>query len=65
MSFGSLGGSLVHRAANRLQSGPVHTIDLARCVLGLSGHPAAHTVREPSPALLVSPPNDPAPLGLR
>ena len=41
MSFGSLGGSLVHRAANRLQSGPVHTLDLARCVLGLSGHPGA------------------------
>ena len=41
MSSGSRGGSLVHRAANRLQSGPVHTLDLARHVLGLSGHPGA------------------------
>ena len=41
MSSVSLGGSLVHRAANRLQSGPVHTLDLARHVLGLSGHPGA------------------------
>ena len=41
MSSGSLGGSLVHRAANRLRSGPVHTLDLARHVLGLSGHPGA------------------------
>ena len=41
MSSVSRGGSLVHRAANRLQSGPVHTLDLARHVLGLSGHPGA------------------------
>ena len=41
MSSVSLGGSLVHRAANRLQSGPVHTLDLARHILGLSGHPGA------------------------
>lgn len=34
-------GSLIQRAAHLLQVGPVHTLDLAREVLGLSGHPGA------------------------
>ncbi|HSW31898.1 MAG TPA: exonuclease domain-containing protein [Longimicrobiales bacterium] len=34
-------GSLVRRAAARLRAGPVHTLELARDVLGLSGHPGA------------------------
>ncbi len=34
-------GSLVRRAADRLRSGPAHTLDLARDVLGLSGHTGA------------------------
>jgi DNA polymerase-3 subunit epsilon len=33
--------SLVRTAANRLAAGPQHTLDLARDVLGLSGHPGA------------------------
>jgi len=33
--------SLVRRAAERLSEGPAHTLDLAREVLGLSGHPGA------------------------
>ena len=37
----SPGGSLVQRAAARLAHGPVHTLELARDVLGLSGHPGA------------------------
>lgn len=32
---------LVHRAADLLREGPVHTLDLAREVLGLHGHPGA------------------------
>ena len=38
---GSPGGSLVHHAATLLRAGPVHTLDLARDVLGLSGHAGA------------------------
>jgi DNA polymerase III epsilon subunit family exonuclease len=34
-------GSLVEAAARLLKSGPVHTLELARHVLGLSGHPGA------------------------
>jgi len=34
-------GSLVRRAAERLRSGPTHTLDLAREVLGLTGHAGA------------------------
>ncbi len=34
-------GSLLRRAADRLRDGPLHTIDLARDVLGLSGHEGA------------------------
>lgn len=34
-------GSLVRRAAERLREGPAHTLDLAREVLGLSGHAGA------------------------
>ncbi|NJD20290.1 MAG: hypothetical protein FIA95_13540 [Gemmatimonadetes bacterium] len=34
-------GSLVRRAADRLRAGPVHTLVLAREVLGLSGHAGA------------------------
>lgn len=34
-------GSLVRRAAERLRSGPAHTLELARDVLGLAGHPGA------------------------
>jgi DNA polymerase III subunit epsilon len=34
-------GSLVRRAADRLRSGPVHTLELARDVLGLKGHAGA------------------------
>jgi DNA polymerase III epsilon subunit family exonuclease len=34
-------GSLVRAAEQRLLEGPVHTLDLAREVLGLSGHPGA------------------------
>ena len=41
MSSASPGGSLVHRATSRLRSGPVHTVELARHVLGLSGNPGA------------------------
>ena len=41
MSAGPLGSSLVHRAASCLHSGPVHTLELARVVLGLSGHAGA------------------------
>ena len=39
----SAGGdpSLLRTAADRLADGPVHTLDLARHVLGLSGHPGA------------------------
>ncbi len=33
--------SLVQTAARRLDSGPMHTLDLAREVMGLSGHPGA------------------------
>jgi DNA polymerase III epsilon subunit family exonuclease len=33
--------SLVRSAADLLSEGPVHTLDLARSVLGLSGHPGA------------------------
>jgi DNA polymerase III epsilon subunit family exonuclease len=33
--------SLVRHAAERLGEGPTHTLDLARDVLGLSGHPGA------------------------
>lgn len=33
--------SLVQSAARRLEGGPVHTLELARDVLGLSGHPGA------------------------
>jgi DNA polymerase III epsilon subunit family exonuclease len=36
-----LGGSLVQRAATRLLAGPVHTLQLARDILGLTGHPGA------------------------
>ncbi|MSR36901.1 MAG: hypothetical protein EXR95_09745 [Gemmatimonadetes bacterium] len=36
-----LGGSLVQRAAARLLAGPVHTVELARDILGLTGHPGA------------------------
>ncbi len=35
------GGALAGRVADRLKSGPVHTLALAREVLGLSGHPGA------------------------
>ena len=35
------GASLIRTAAERLASGPVHTLDLARDVLGLTGHPGA------------------------
>jgi DNA polymerase III subunit epsilon len=35
------GGSLVQRAASRLVEGPVHTLELARDVLGLTGHAGA------------------------
>ncbi len=34
-------GSLIRSAAERLARGPVHTLDLARDVLGLTGHPGA------------------------
>ncbi len=34
-------GSLVRAAEKRLIAGPVHTLELARDVLGLSGHPGA------------------------
>jgi DNA polymerase III epsilon subunit family exonuclease len=34
-------GTLVQRAAARLASGPVHTLELAQDVLGLRGHPGA------------------------
>jgi len=34
-------GSLVRRAAERLRSAPAHTLELARDVLGLSGHAGA------------------------
>jgi len=34
-------GSLVRAAARRLVGGPAHTLELARDVLGLSGHPGA------------------------
>ena len=37
----ALGGSLVQRAAARLAAGPVHTLELARDVLALSGHAGA------------------------
>ena len=33
--------SLIRTAAERLAGGPLHTLDLARNVLGLSGHPGA------------------------
>jgi len=33
--------SLARRAARRLEAGPVHTLELAREVLGLEGHPGA------------------------
>lgn len=33
--------SLIRTAADRLDSGPTHTLDLARDVLGLTGHPGA------------------------
>jgi DNA polymerase III epsilon subunit family exonuclease len=39
--MGAGGLSLVQRAAVRLAAGPVHTLQLARDVLGLSGHPGA------------------------
>jgi DNA polymerase-3 subunit epsilon len=35
------GGSLAQRAAERLRGGPLHTLALARDVLGLEGHPGA------------------------
>ena len=35
------GGSLIQRAAERLATGPVHTLALARDVLGLTGHSGA------------------------
>lgn len=38
---GSPDRSLVHRAAEVLRDGPVHTLELARDVLGLTGHPGA------------------------
>lgn len=38
---GGRGESLVRRAAERLTDGPLHTLDLARDVLGLSGHGGA------------------------
>lgn len=38
---GARRASLVRRAALRLREGPLHTHDLARDVLGLSGHPGA------------------------
>lgn len=38
---GSGSGSLVRAAEKRLIAGPVHTLDLARDVLGLSGHAGA------------------------
>lgn len=34
-------GSLVRRAAERLRAGPAHTLDLAREVIGLTGHAGA------------------------
>lgn len=40
MTSGS-SGSLVRRAAERLRAGPVHTLELAREVLGLAGHAGA------------------------
>ncbi len=39
--IGGTGGSLVQRAATQLAAGPVHTLALAREVLGLSGHAGA------------------------
>jgi DNA polymerase III subunit epsilon len=38
---GGSSGSLVRRAADRLRSGPAHTLELAREVLALSGHAGA------------------------
>jgi len=35
------GPSLVHRAAELLEEGPLHTLEVARRVLGLEGHPGA------------------------
>lgn len=37
----SSGGTLVQRVADRLASGPVHTLDLARDILRLEGNPGA------------------------
>ena len=34
-------GTLVQAAAELLRRGPVHTLDLARAVMGLTGHPGA------------------------
>ncbi len=33
--------TLVHRVADRLRAGPAHTLEIARDVLGLTGHPGA------------------------
>lgn len=38
---GPVGRSLVHRVADALRAGPVHTLELAREVLGIAGHPGA------------------------
>jgi len=38
---GRASSSLVREAARRLGDGPIHTLDLARDLLGLSGHPGA------------------------
>ena len=71
MSFGSFGGSLVTaRVLFRPldEAGAQGIADLEALVdrrRGPRGTPEARTVEGSSPALLVSPPNDPAPLGLR
>jgi DNA polymerase III epsilon subunit family exonuclease len=39
--MGPTGVSLAQRAAERLAAGPIHTLQLARDVLGLTGHPGA------------------------
>lgn len=38
---GGASGSLLRRAADRLRAGPAHTLELARDVLALQGHPGA------------------------
>lgn len=40
---GAPGGSLVERVAARLESGPAHTLALARDVLGINGHAGARS----------------------